>query len=535
LTFAWKFAIVEMHADSPRLWSDTLPRILRFAGLVSGALGACLYFAPGKVASAGEPNQAGKRALQNARQDDAATEKTQRDAVGLLTVEGTVLNESGNPAPNSRVRLQTGPDRIATSLSDAQGHFRFLSLDLPSCGTYALTADHPKDGRKGYFKDLVDWTLGLPAPAMLVLKPPRELVIAVKDQQGVAVAGALVEVSASFYSVGEGRTGSNGTLQLKLPADAEFGTVIAHKSGAGFDYWTNRVGQSVGPEPLPPKLSLTLNGARTVRVHATDSSGRPIAGVPVIPSKIYKQGQSNCADLSYFSSQLERTQTDSNGIATIDWIPVDLSGSVWFMMNSRDFHLPNPPRLHANPKQAVVDLDMQLLRTTTISGIVYAADGKPAPGVVVLAEGKVDFRDAMRTNADGEFEFHAYPEQSYLVAVLDENWAAASCPVARLPEDEPVSSLEFRLTRGTVVRGTVTAADGRPQADWPVWLTETAQLPAPAKSPDLARWAKTDSQGHYHFRVGPGTYEIVVADQMPRGPLRIGSEREVVQDFRADQ
>ena len=182
---------------------------------------------------------------------------------------------------------------------------------------------------------------------------------------------------------------------------------------------------------------------------------------------------------------------------------------------------------------------MQLLRRTRISGTVYAADGKPAPGVVLRAEGKGDtnfyFRDEARTNVDGEFEFRAHPEQSYLIAVLDENWAAASSTVAELKEDEPVGGLELRLIRGTVLRGVVIDADGRAQADATVTLIQKAQLAAPAKSPDLVRWADTDRDGRYHFRVGPGNYEIWGPGQMPRIPLKIDSESEVVRDFRAEQ
>src|SRR5262249_39718327 len=185
------------------------------------------------------------------------------------------------------------------------------------------------------------------------------------------------------------------------------------------------------------------------------------------------------------------------------------------------------------------DLEMQLLRATKISGMVRTADGKPAAGIVLQAEGRGDtnhyFRDLARTNADGAFEFRAYPEQSYLVAVLDENWAATSGTVAQLPEDKPVSGLELRLSRGTVLRGTATTADGRVQANATVTLVQSAQLPAPAKMPELVRWARTDSEGRYQFRIGPGTYELFNPAHNVRIPLTIKLEPEVVHDFRADK
>src|SRR5262249_7334094 len=158
------------------------------------------------------------------------------------------------------------------------------------------------------------------------------------------------------------------------------------------------------PRPLPPELALTLNGARTARIHALDSLGRPVPGINVVPWVVSKQGQTNSANLSGFQSQLERTRTDSNGIATIDWMPVDLAHGVTFLAPSRDVHLPRSPTLDPASKDDVVDLEMQLLRVTKISGIVRTPDGKPAAGIVLQAEGRGDtnhyFRDLARTNAE---------------------------------------------------------------------------------------------------------------------------------------
>jgi hypothetical protein len=104
-----------------------------------------------------------------------------------------------------------------------------------------------------------------------------------------------------------------------------------------------------------------------------------------------------------------------------------------------------------------------------------------------------------------------------------------------LPEDEPVSDLEFRLNRGTVLRGVATTADGNVRADATVTLVQTAQLARRAKNPGLVRWARTDPQGHYHFRIGPGTYELWDPDHKRRIPLKIDAQPEFVHDFRAEQ
>src|SRR5262249_15826346 len=148
-----------------------------------------------------------------------------------------------------------------------------------------------------------------------------------------------------------------------------------------------------------------------------------------------KQGHTNSVNLTIIRSQLERAQTDSNGVATIDWLPVDLANAVTFLAHSYDVHLPKPPSLEPDVKDDAVDLEMQLLRATKISGTVRTAEDERAVGIVLQAEGRGDtnhyFRDLARTNAEGAFEFQAYPEQSYLISVLDENWAAPSRTITR--------------------------------------------------------------------------------------------------------
>src|SRR5262249_39756951 len=139
------------------------------------------------------------------------------------------------------VRLLSLPNRVPTSLTDSEGRFRFLSVDVPTLRYLTFVADNLKDGTKGYLSIYEEGTLGLPAPVKIVLKPPRELEVAVNDKPGAPVAGAFIQISASIHPVDEGRTGPDGTLRFSLPADAEIGTVVTLKSGTGFDYWTNRI------------------------------------------------------------------------------------------------------------------------------------------------------------------------------------------------------------------------------------------------------------------------------------------------------
>jgi hypothetical protein len=445
-------------------------------------------FLPTRAASAAEPNAPEKSTVERTRQDEKAREKALRDAAGLVTIEGIVVDESGTPVPNARVRLISFLEPKPTALSDSQGRFHFF-VDMPTTRFLGYFADNLRDGKKGFTSFAEEATLGLLPPVQVTLKPPRELIVAVNGPMGKPIADALVEVSESMLlPFDEGRTGPDGTVQFSLPADAHISSVFALKSGQGFDCWADRIEPKADRRTVPPKLSLTLNGARTVHVQAVDSSGSPVPGIDVVPWTIEKQGQGSYANLSGFKSQLVRTQTDTNGIATIDWLPVDLAKRVTFLARSRDFHLPQPPSFQPG-QENVAELTMRLMRVTTISGKVLGPENKPAVGIILQAEGRGAtnhyFRDLARTNANGEFEFRAYPHQAYLIAVLDRDWAAPSHTVTQLIEGKPVSGLEIQLVRGTVVRGVVTGPEGRVEANATVTLVQSATLRGAANAPDL--------------------------------------------------
>jgi hypothetical protein len=451
------------------------------------------------------------------------------------TIEGTVVDESGATVPNVRVRLHSLLPSPSTVLADRNGVFRF-TVDLPSTRYLNLQADNLKDGKRGCVTILEEGTLRLPAPLRIVVKPPRELVVEVTDRSGSPVADAQVAVTELFFPIDEGQTGPDGTVRFRLAADAKVGSVIALKSGRGFDYWSDRSDHAMEPEPIPAKVSLKFGATRAARVRAVDSRG-PVAGITIVPSMIWTRGRTVGARV--FFSRLGGARTDANGTATFDWIPVDVARPVMFETTSPGFHYPDAATLETNPT-GVADLTIRLMRCTKIAGRVLTPEGEPAAGVLLQAEGRGAtnhaYRDMARTNAAGAFEFDAYPGQAYLVGVLDENWAASSRLIAELTEDVPVGGLEFRLGRGTLIRGTCVSGDGRPPEYGIVRLvqSETAGPPAPRGKVDLVRFGRTDPEGRYAFRVAPGTYQLIGPEPGQAIELTIDSQVDVVHDFRAN-
>ena len=71
-------------------------------------------------------------------------------------------------------------------------------------------------------------------------------------------------------------TDTQGLATLRVAADARVQWVIGLKAGVGFDYFENyHIVPATEFPPLPEEVTLTLNGARTVRIKAVDSAAGP--------------------------------------------------------------------------------------------------------------------------------------------------------------------------------------------------------------------------------------------------------------------
>ena len=137
-----------------------------------------------------------------------------------------------------------------------------------------------------------------------------------------------------------------------------------------------------------------------------------------------------------------------------------------------------------------------------------------------------------------------YPDQSYMIAVLDERLAAASLTGVIVREGRAIEGLDFRLSAGTSIHGVVTkGAGGPPLKGETVTLVEHGQKLPPelVASPhdrgeeDLPQWATTDAGGRYQFRVGPGRYSILCGGDEPPEDLTVHDQTEIVRDFHLEE
>src|SRR5262249_8665653 len=168
------------------------------------------------------------------------------------------------------------------------------------------------------------------------------------------------------------------------------------------------------------------------------------------------------SEINAFSRSMCAT-TGPDGVATFDWLPVTKDLLQFWPTNDA----------YANRRVVVEEEETQpvttrLVRTEAIRGRVVHADGTPAAGVWLEAHGsgkKLDNgRGEALTGADGRYEMMVSPDEAYAVYVEDRDRAARSRLDVIVRRGKPAEGVDFTLTRGTLLRGTVSVGDGNKPA-----------------------------------------------------------------------
>ena len=315
-------------------------------------------------------------------------------------IKGLVVDSSGRPVAGARVTsLWTVNAKAATTKAD--GTF-ILANEEPRLSNLSFLATAEGGARQGIFRfqDLAG-SKDSRTLVRIVLKPARAVTVAAVDGQGKPVKGALVFVLDLVFPVAEGRTDASGIAALHTPADAMTLWIFGYKPGVGFDYFENyRSAPPAGYSPPPERARLVLDGARTVRIRAVDSAGKPVPGVAIVPDTIFKKGKLRSIQISASPVQ---ALTDERGVATFDWLPSDIQAGMSFVVFSASSYSAKP--LVLEPGKPDAELTAHLVRFTTISGKVTQPDGSPASGIAVMAYGVGNAHPASwgraRTAVDG--------------------------------------------------------------------------------------------------------------------------------------
>jgi hypothetical protein len=250
-----------------------------------------------------------------------------------------------------------------------------------------------------------------------------------------------------------------------------------------------------------------------------------VPGVEIVPDTVFKKGKLRSIQIS---ASPVRVRTDEHGSATFDWLPAEVQAGTTFVVASSSAYLPSQLRTDLDNPDA--ELIARVVRFTPISGKVTFPDGSTAPGIRVAADGAGSANPVgsarARTTADGSYTMDVPPEQSYMVYVVDEEWAARSLKGIVVRERTAQTGLDLRLERASVITGRVTVgAQSKPASGVAVILVEHGPAVPPGTLMDqpsplreaILHVADTDRDGRYAFHIGPGDYELT-------GPSQRGAE-----------
>ena len=372
-------------------------------------------------------------------------------------VDGVVVDEQGRPVAGAVVR--TMPVVLGTAnveqQTGADGTFRFTRIIGSPTGLVGLIAEADGGARMGvdpiFYRRRAE---KIAEPVRIILKPSRAVTVRVTDGAGLPVPGAKIEAAERLFRT-RATAGPDGTATLRVPADARVKWIVAFKPRVGLDYFENFEKRGVDPTgPPPAEVVLTLEAAPTVRIKAVDSKGQPVAGVGFKPVRFYVTGKKDSLDARLCGSV--RAVTDGQGVATFDWFPKGRSGPTTFSIDTEGGYSCLDPLEYES--SAPSELTARVRRATRISGTVRLPDGRPARQIQVKAAGwgsdtAPPGMRTTRTGENGRYELDVAPELVYMVAVVDDTWAAESLKNVIVREGQSKDGLDFALIKGTLLRG----------------------------------------------------------------------------------
>ncbi|HVX86168.1 MAG TPA: carboxypeptidase-like regulatory domain-containing protein [Phycisphaerae bacterium] len=456
-------------------------------------------------------------------------------ALSLLAPVGRAQAPAGNDAPPPAARLSGMVTDVAGKplgdvLITADRQKNTYSARSNVDGSFTITCGEPNSIYGDYLAANGDRSLvaygqeerakgGLPpAPLHLIAKPARTISVTVLDAHKQPLSGATVAVGAfSYQLLDRVASDAHGTATLHVPQDAPLEYVAAFKENVGLDYQlvVYKSQPRTDPYHLAPDFSapvtLTLNGATPVKVHVTDESGQPMAGVDVNPwyfTKPDKGGELNCGLRDF-----DRT-SDANGNATFDFIPADEQVGIAFWVRKEGYT--SAQRWVWRPKDKG-DLQVTLIPQIHLTGIVRDQLGRPAGSATVEVGGAGyqfdDFNGQVKTKADGTFEMNIDPELYYSMVAYRGVEAAKANFI--LHKDALAGPLELKLAPAEHIHGQVTAGPKKkPAPDTEVSLIvydhsyddlpPAVQFPGgvvnrKAIMPHFSMMTTTDKTGSYDF------------------------------------
>ena len=517
--------------------------LLKQAKIVAGLLsiGAATFFTAG-LAWALAPRQHGAATVAEPVKLKAGDQKLKQRA---LSIRGVVIDESGRPVAGAVVLAHAYTDREEQARTANDGSFTLLlshsQAGLRGLNLLARMTSGARAGTFGYDFNATEEETS--APVRIVIRPTREIRVHVVNSNKAPVAAASVQIASDRCVYSDALTRDDGFGWLRVPIDAKVEWIFAIKEGRGFDYTeygpVDQAGRTQGglnTIDLPASVELTLEGGRTVRIKAVDPDGKALAGI-TFAWLLHKDGRRS--DLNV-ETRIKNATTNQDGVATFDWLPPNKNPIIFWPR--ADGYAERRVQAEGGGSETIT---ARLPKTESIRGRVVYPDGKPAGGILVRAYGSGQGMDngqaEVQTTEDGSYELFVNPREIYAVYVDAQGWAAPARLDVVVREGKPVQAVNFKLSRGTIIRGEVLVGPrNKPLANQFIGLHESGD-PAPEdlreKGDRAARYAirqlgaMTDASGHYSFVVGPGAYTLMGPPRTKDEKITIKGETELVRDF----
>jgi hypothetical protein len=424
---------------------------------------------------------------------------------GSLTFTGKVVLADGSPAAGAIIERQgTNQHQTFATQADAGGRFQIAARFENGVHLHARTPDGAQQATY----------LLSASSARAAARVPQEIKLrgATAHQLSVTAAGkpvAHAEVVATGHGfVARATTDGAGRAELRFPAAASLRSVAAFHPASG-------VGGQFFREGSVPKetYKIELQPPAPHEIHVVDDDGRPVADFEFAVDTAV--GDYEFILVSPLAAA--RVRTDKAGIARIAWTPRDnlrvVSPQIWsdaWKVDALDFD---------RVKQGITT--QKLRRKLPAAGRLVAPEGVDPTGIMISGMGfgtghRLDLVSA-RARADGTFTLMVPAGHSYVIGVLDTEWAGDPWTGDLRTEGDPKQvQVELKLYPATPLAVRVTRGpDHRPAADTFVLLeterdfkfTDDAGKRGNA-SGSVNCWLLTDAQGVARAGVGRGKHKL---------------------------
>lgn len=302
------------------------------------------------------------------------------------------------------------------------------------------------------------------------------------------------------------QTGKGGDFRLPNTAQAR-AQVLIHKSGYAF--------ATAIVEPGQP-LEIVLEPGRQVRGIATDSVGKPLAGVALGITRYYPPVMLGRDSTVYLPGELGKVSlpgatTKADGTFLLKDLPSD--GEIFIEGNAAGFRRTGA-RIFLRPTETTVNLKMW--PAGVLTGKVLKPDGAPMVGARVMVYTPGISPVEAVTDATGTYRFTALMGMSYTLFLnkLPEgagDFAANPLADIKVEEGKTVTAPDLRLVPGAVIEGIVQDSSSGSFLPGAELILDSKQYPNTVPSPQ----ARSDNNGRFRFVTVPGPAAIHVVRPAP--------------------